>query len=133
MDTNLAMWGLVVGFLSPLVISVIQQPSWSQQVRSLVMFAFALVAGFGTAWLGGQLNGTDITTSVLIVMVTAISTYEGLWKKTGLASVIELATSPKPKALTGVVEPSGPAQTAAAAPPESPAATAKKKPSSRSR
>lgn len=95
MDSNVAMWGLIVGFLTPIVLAVVQQPSWSQAVRSVVMFVFALIAGGATAYFAGQLDGKDVTTAVLIVMVSAISTYEGFWKKTGIAPKIEVATSPK--------------------------------------
>jgi hypothetical protein len=94
-DTNLVMWGLVVGFFMPILISVVQQPSWSQSVRSVVMFAASAIAGFGTAWFEGRLNGVDITTAILIVMVTTIATYKGFWQPNGVSPKIEVATSPK--------------------------------------
>ena len=92
---NAEMWALVVGFVIPPLLAVIQQPKWTSLVRSLVMFAAALVAGAGTAYFAGSFEGKDAVSAVLIVLVTAISTYEGFWKKTGAAPAIEKATSPK--------------------------------------
>jgi len=95
MDTNLAMWSLIVGFVIPPVLAVVQQPTWSQSLRTVVLGVTALIAGFGTAYFAGSLDGKDITTAVLIVLVSAISTYRGFWKTSGVAPAIERATSPK--------------------------------------
>jgi NO-binding membrane sensor protein with MHYT domain len=59
-----------------------------------VAFAVCVVAGFGTVWLAGKFNTADIVSSILIVLVTALSTYKGLWKPTGIAGKVETATSP---------------------------------------
>lgn len=93
--TNAQMWSLVVGFVIPPLLAVVQQPSWSAKWRAVVMFVVALLAGAGTAFFTDQFEGKDVTTSVLIVLVTAIATYESFWKKTGIAPAIEKATSPK--------------------------------------
>jgi hypothetical protein len=95
MDSQLAMWAAIVGFIMPPIMSIIQQPSWSQSVRSIIMFIVSIIVGFGTAWFKGDLNGVDITTSILIVMVTGIATYQGFWKPNGVSPAIERATSPK--------------------------------------
>jgi len=95
MDSNLAMWSLIVAFIAPPVLSIIQQPKWTTEVRSAVMFFFAIILGLGTAFFTDAFNGKDIVTSILIVMVGAISTYKGFWQATGVAPKIEAATSPK--------------------------------------
>lgn len=94
--TDLAMWTLLVGTLLPPVIAVVQQPQWSSRVRSLVSVATCLVAGGGTAWLGGALSGTSLVTTVLTVLVTALATYTGFWKPSGIAAAVEGVTSSKP-------------------------------------
>lgn len=91
--TNLEMWALVVGFFSPVVLSVIQQPTWPQWARALVTFVFSVVVGGATAWFQNEFNGKDIVTTVLIVLVAAISTYKGLWQPTNVAPAIESVTS----------------------------------------
>lgn len=97
---NLAMWSLIVGFLSPLVISVLQQPRWTEGLRALVAFVFSLVVAVPTAYFAGDLEGKDYITAALLILVTAISTYRNFWKNTGVAPSIEAATSPKGKGTT---------------------------------
>jgi len=94
-DSNLAMWALIVGTVLPPLLAIVQQPIWTQTLRTFVLVVASLVAGAGTAYFAGQLDGTDITTSVLIVLVTGIATYKGLWQSSGIAPAIEAATSPK--------------------------------------
>lgn len=91
---TLQVWSLVLGFLVPPILAVIQQPKWSQQVRSLVTFGFALLVGFGNVWLNGDLSkAADWTSAILIVLISAISTYKGFWKPSGIAPAIETKTS----------------------------------------
>lgn len=97
--TNLAMWELIVGFISAtFVLPVIQQPSWSAKVRSLVTFVYSIIVGLVTAYLtGGFDNVADLRTAVsavLLMLVTAIATYKGFAKPTGIAPAIEERTSP---------------------------------------
>jgi len=95
--SNLAMWSAVVGFFLPAVIAVIQQPTWSQGVRAAVTFLVSIVAGAGTAYFTGDLNGVDWVSATLIILVSAISVYKGLYQPTGIAPKIETATSKKPE------------------------------------
>ncbi len=93
MSDNLTMWSLIVGFLSPVVISIIQQPSWQRPLRAVVTFLWAVIVGAATAYFSDEFGGRSIVSSVLFVLVTAIATYNGLWKRTGIAPAIEGATS----------------------------------------
>lgn len=101
--TNVQMWAIIVGFLTPLVVALIQQPTWIPAVRAVVGFLAAVVFGTGTAYFAGDFNGTSWVTGVLLVLVSAISTYKGFWQPTGIAPRIETATSPS----TGVGDSSG--------------------------
>lgn len=92
---DLALWSVIVGFLSPLVIATVQQPQWTSRARALVTFAYSLVAGGLTAYFGGDLNGKSVVTCVLVVLVAAITTYKGLWQPMGTTDAIENATSPR--------------------------------------
>lgn len=93
--SNLAMWSVIVGFFLPAVIAVIQQPTWSQPVRAIVTFVVSLVAGAGTAYFNGDLTAADWVSASLIILVSAISIYKGLYQPTGVGPAIETATSPK--------------------------------------
>ena len=95
MDSNLVMWGLVAGFFMPVLLAVVQQPGWSQPLRSIVMFVASLAAGAGTVYFAGNWDTENIVTTILLVMVTAIASYKGLWQPTAVAPKVEVATSPK--------------------------------------
>lgn len=90
---ELALWSMLVGFFSPLVIAIIQQSRWSARVQSVVAFAFYVLVGAVTAWLSGIFNTVSLLTAVLLVFVTAANSYRELWKKTGVTGKIEAATS----------------------------------------
>lgn len=96
--TELAMWDLVVGFLSAtFILPVIQQPRWSDQTRALITFGWSVVTGAVTAILSGAMDGVHdwkaAVSSILLVLVTAIATYRGFAKPTKIAPAIESATS----------------------------------------
>jgi hypothetical protein len=95
---KLEMWALIIGFVMPLLIAVVQRSTWTQTVRALVMAVSSIVAGGLTAYFAGDLNGVDVTTTILLIGVTAIASYKGFWSPTGVAPKIEAATSPKPGA-----------------------------------
>lgn len=92
--SNLEMWALIVGFFSPPVIALIQQPKWGERLRAVVTFLFAILVGGGTAYFNGELGFEGGTVkAILLVLVMAIGTYKGFWKPTRVAPTIETATS----------------------------------------
>lgn len=97
--TDLQMWELVVGFLSAtFVLPAVQQPRWSAKVRAAVTFGYCVVVGLVTAYLTGAFAGVhDLragVSAVLFMLVTAVASYHGFAKPTGVAPAIERATSP---------------------------------------
>lgn len=92
--TDLEMWSLVVGFFLPMVIAVVQQPRFPQPVRALITFLACMVASGVTIWLQGEVEFERWVESGLLILVSTIATYKGLWKPVGLAPEIERATSP---------------------------------------
>lgn len=97
--SNLAMWTLILGFISPPVLAFIQQPGWSDKTRSLVAFIFSALVALGTLVFDEQLGfkaALDLdnyVTALLLVFVTTISTYRNFWKPNGVAPAIEYSTS----------------------------------------
>jgi len=87
------MWALIVGFLLPPAIAIVQQPSWTEPVRAIVTFIVCLVAGAGTAYFQGDLTGRRWVEASLVTLVATIATFKGLWKPTRVAPEIESATS----------------------------------------
>lgn len=99
--TDTAMWDLIVGFLSAtFVLPIIQQPHWSDRRRSLVTFVYSVVVGLVTAYLTGAYSGVhDLrsgVTSALLTLVSAVATYKGFAKPSGIAPTVERATSGAP-------------------------------------
>lgn len=99
--TDLQAWELLVGFLSAtFVLPIIQQPHWSEKRRSIVTFVYSVIVGLVTAYLTGAFDGVhDLRTgvsAVLLMLVSAVASYKGFAKPTGLAPAIEGATSPPP-------------------------------------
>ncbi len=92
--TDLQMWSLLMGSLLPPVIAVVQQPRLPQYARALITFAICVVVGFMTAYLNHDLGGRPVTSAILLVLVTALTTYRNLWSKLGITQAIEDATSP---------------------------------------
>lgn len=92
--TDGAMWAIIVGFLTPPVLSIIQRPTWAQHWRAILTFVWCAVTGAITAYFASAFTGKSIITSILLVLVTAIATYKGLWKPTSISPKIETATSP---------------------------------------
>jgi len=99
--SNLEMWSLLVGFFMPLVIAAVQRSTWTNPVRALVALLMCIVAAFGTVWFAGEFDTNDIISSILLVLVTSIASYKGLWKPTAVAPKIEAATSPTPQPEAG--------------------------------
>lgn len=92
--TNLEMWALIVGFVLPPVLAVIQQTSWSNRLRAVVAFLACLAAGTGTVFLQQEdISWTEWVSTTLLVLVTAIATYQSFWKPTGIAPGIETKTN----------------------------------------
>lgn len=92
--TTLEMWSVLVGALLPPLVAVVQQPKWSAPVRAIVTFLLCAAAGAGTAFFNGELTGKPVASAILLVFVSALATFKGFWKQTGLTDAIERATSP---------------------------------------
>lgn len=90
---NLTMLNLIIGFLSPAVVSLITQPGFDTRLRVGVMAGVSLIAGFLTSYFDGSFNPTDVTSSVLIVAVASITAYKGIFKPLGVSGAIETATA----------------------------------------
>lgn len=97
--TDSASWALILGVLSPLLISVVQQPRWSDSVRAFLTLVFSVVIGVVTVLANGGLEDVSGVLGIIaLVLVAANTAYRNFWKPTGIAPGIEQATSPKPKA-----------------------------------
>lgn len=93
MTEPVVLWAAVSGFLSSMfVLPLIQQPHWSDLVRSAVTFGWCVVVGLGNVYFNGQWNPSDIAASVLLVVFSAVTAYRTLKP---IPKSIEAATSPR--------------------------------------
>jgi hypothetical protein len=93
--TDTASWALILGVLTPLLVSVVQQPKWSQQVRAVVAAVAAIVVGLLTVLANGGFNdASGVLGIVALVLVASNTAYKTLWKPMGVAPMIEAKTSP---------------------------------------
>lgn len=90
----------VVGFFLPLLIAILQQPRWPNWYRSLITVLVCLAVGTLTAYVQGNLIVGSILRRSLIIVFSALSTYQGFWKFTG-ARWIEQKTSGSTPAESG--------------------------------
>lgn len=89
-----ASWGLILGILTPLLVSVVQQPTWSPRTRAMVAAVAAVVVGFLTVLANGGLDsGQTLLGVIALVLVASNTAYKTLWKPTGVAPAIEIKTS----------------------------------------
>jgi hypothetical protein len=94
--SHLANLAAVVGLLLPLLIAVVQQQHWRQDIRAAVGFVICFVAAFVTAWVEGKLTAKDLLSSFLVCYTLAQTSYHALWTKIGITQAIETATSRPP-------------------------------------
>ncbi len=92
--SSLEMWSLIVGFFLPLAIASIMRKNWTEPLRATVAFIACVAAAMGIVWFSGQFDAKDISTSILLVVVTSIATFKGFWQKTGVTTTIESLTNP---------------------------------------
>lgn len=94
--TDLQMWSLLVGFLAPPVIAVVQQPRWGTQLRVVVTTVLCVLFGGLTAYFEGSLDdGSELAGTILLVLLAAMTFYKRFWTPTKIAPRIEAATSPR--------------------------------------
>ena len=91
---DLEMWSLIVGFVLPNLIAILQRPGFPKRIRAVVTALASVVGGGLTAYFNDQFHSQGIVSSILVVGVATITFYHGFWKRTGVAPAIEQATSP---------------------------------------
>lgn len=91
---------LAVGGLLPLLTSLVQQPRWSNRTRTVLAVIVSIIAGTVTYV---TMNGLDIVsgqpssiiTVIVGVILAAATSYQTIWKPSGVAPKIENVTSRK--------------------------------------
>lgn len=79
--TDAQMWALIVGFFVPLVLNFIVKATWPSWVKSICAFVFSAIVGGITAWFAGAFTGLSVISTILLVLVVAITSYQLFWKQ----------------------------------------------------
>lgn len=90
---NLFLLSAIIGYFMPVVTSAVINSSWSSQVKGIVSVLVSIALGAGTAYVAGQWNGQDITTSVLVILFLGTVMHRNFWKTSGIGPSIEQATN----------------------------------------
>jgi hypothetical protein len=87
------MWTILVGFLLPNVIALINQSHWAKPLKAIVSFVVCVLTAIIDVLIQGNWNGHDITRTLVLVAFVAYTSYQLFWKPSTIAPQIEAATS----------------------------------------
>lgn len=90
-----AAWGLILGVLTPLLTSVVEQPQWSRRLRFAVAVLCAVAVGTLTVMAAGDVDLTNWLLTVGAVLAASQAAFHEFYKPAGVAQVIELKTASK--------------------------------------
>lgn len=89
-----ALVATAAGFLTPLIVAVLQQPRLAKWQRTAVGIVASVVIAGAVALSTGLFDSAKDVFTVLVVLYTASETfYQKLWKQVGLTQKIEAKTS----------------------------------------
>lgn len=88
--SNADMYLVIVGFLMPLLISVLIKSTWPSWARGLFAFvACVVVAAIDIFFISRTFDPNDLVRSILIVFFLAIATYHFWWKPSQITTKVE--------------------------------------------
>jgi hypothetical protein len=70
-----AMWGIIVGFATSVVTSILNRSQWSSWIKLTGFFTMSIITSAGNAYFNGELDTHDWTKSFLIVFSSGITFY----------------------------------------------------------
>lgn len=82
-------WDAVVGFVLPLLVSLINRPEWKSWVKATVALTASVAGGTVTALLAGEFTGSSWISSIGIVFASSQAFYHLWFKNSGITSWIE--------------------------------------------
>lgn len=91
-----AAWSLIIGAITPFLVAVVNQPTWSSRQRQITAVVISILVGAVTVVVGGtvadwSLNLPNILTIIAAVVGAAQATYATIFNKP--AKAVEVKTS----------------------------------------
>lgn len=92
-----ASWGLIIGVVTPYLVALVNQPSWSDTARRVTAVLVAVAVGLGNAYFNGDIDFEveTVLASIAAVLVASQTVYRNVLKPlpSGVTA-LEHATSP---------------------------------------
>ena len=86
----------IVGALMPMLVATINQPRWPKWGRALAAVLVSAAVGTLTAATSGELTGRTLAETITVVIAATLATYHLWWRRSGITTAIEVATSRAP-------------------------------------
>jgi hypothetical protein len=80
---------VVVGMVLPPFIAILQKEQWSPGVKAVTALFLCLLVTGGVEYTTGGFKGLDSVTAFGLMFTTAVTSYHGLWKPSGVTDNIE--------------------------------------------
>lgn len=93
MPENLLMWNAIVAAGLPMLLAILQQPTFPRWARATITLVASIIGGLATTYFSGQWNPEDVVTSVLTIFAATLAFHTAFFKPTGITDAIENATS----------------------------------------
>ncbi len=91
--TVLDQWTMVLGFIMPLLVSLVLQSHWRRPLKTTVAFASCLLAAAVQLLFQGKLDLTHFAFTSLSLFAQTIVFLKGFWGPLGVAGALESATT----------------------------------------
>lgn len=82
-------WSAAVGFVLPLLVSLINREEWKPQLKALIVVLSSVAVGTITALIHGDFTGANWAGAIGIVFVSSQVAYKAWWKKSEVTAWIE--------------------------------------------
>lgn len=98
LNAAITAWTLILGFLTPLAISLINRPQWTSTVRKIIAVAIAVAIAVVNLLVQGKFAGLHLnleTVFTILSMVVGASqaAYALVWHPTGVAAKVDSLTN----------------------------------------
>ena len=89
---------ILVASIMPPIIAIITRTSWTAELKQLASLFVCLIAAAGSAYLAGQLNLANLSTSAVTIVLISEALYQKFYKPLGITDAIEthVNTDPPP-------------------------------------
>lgn len=85
-------WTLVIGFLMPNVVALVNQSHWPAKWKTGIAAFACLTAAVIQLSLKNELDATNLMVSTLSIFALSITFFKGFWRPLGVSDAIEART-----------------------------------------